>query len=320
MSILKAIMHHYNAATKNYDTLHPETEVAQITDFNKSVDGKISGHNKEESAHKDLFNGKLNTTGGILSGQLTIKDNTLQLWRTGDSTGEKKAFQFDPMNIYGSDGNRYGFIRVQKSADGTRSLQIISVANDNSPSGGVTINTDDSGITTKITGVTPPNNATNKELTTAAWVNNKLDSYESKGSLANDIITKLALTTTISAISALQTGSWFGQLLKLVLNASGVKYLLANNGYICFGSFFGGAIIQWGYASTIKDTKYRTAKFPIAFTNKPFCCTATFARYNYDTGNGGISWNDQDTTKDTVQFMVNAKQSQASPKYMAIGF
>lgn len=64
--------------------------------------------------------------------------------------------------------------------------------------------------------------------------------------LGDDIIKKLALTTTITAITALTTDSWFGQLLKLVLTASGVKYLAAQNGYLCLGSFFGNIIIQWG--------------------------------------------------------------------------
>lgn len=60
------------------------------------------------------------------------------------------------------------------------------------------------------------------------------------------LLNQLAATTAQSVISALQTGSWFGQLLKLVLNASGVKYSIDTNGYVCLGSFFGGLIIQWG--------------------------------------------------------------------------
>lgn len=61
------------------------------------------------------------------------------------------------------------------------------------------------------------------------------------------LLKTLALTTTITAIKALETNSWFGQLLKMVLTASGVRYLAAQNGYICFGSFFGNLIIQWGH-------------------------------------------------------------------------
>ena len=64
--------------------------------------------------------------------------------------------------------------------------------------------------------------------------------------LGESVLQKLALTTTISAINALQTNSWFGQLLKMVLTASGVRYNIEQNGYICLGSFFGGLIIQWG--------------------------------------------------------------------------
>lgn len=62
---------------------------------------------------------------------------------------------------------------------------------------------------------------------------------------ADGIVSKLASTTAISAISALQTDSWFGKMMKWVLDASGVKYLIATNGYVCFGSLFGGLIIQW---------------------------------------------------------------------------
>ena len=63
---------------------------------------------------------------------------------------------------------------------------------------------------------------------------------------ADGLVQKLAATTAISAISALQTDSWFGKMMKWVLDASGVKYLIDTNGYVCFGSLFGGLIIQWG--------------------------------------------------------------------------
>ena len=63
---------------------------------------------------------------------------------------------------------------------------------------------------------------------------------------ADGIVQKLALTSAMTAVTALQTDSWFGKLLKMALTASGVKYNIAQNGYVCFGSFFGGLIIQWG--------------------------------------------------------------------------
>ena len=75
---------------------------------------------------------------------------------------------------------------------------------------------------------------------------NRFKLFEKISDFADDIIKKLALTTAITAITALETNSWFGQLLKMVLTASGVKYNIAQNGYICFGSFFGGLILQWG--------------------------------------------------------------------------
>lgn len=67
---------------------------------------------------------------------------------------------------------------------------------------------------------------------------------------ADGIVQKLALTSAMTAVTALQTDSWFGKLLKMALTASGVKYNIAQNGYVCFGSFFGGLIIQWGLGKT----------------------------------------------------------------------
>lgn len=90
---------------------------------------------------------------------------------------------------------------------------------------------------------------------------NRFKLFEKISDFADDIIKKLALTTAITAITALETNSWFGQLLKMVLTASGVKYNIAQNGYVCLGSFFGGLIIQWG------KNMYGFVPFPILFTS-----------------------------------------------------
>ena len=87
---------------------------------------------------------------------------------------------------------------------------------------------------------------------------------EKIANLGDDIIKKMALTTAITAISALTTDSWFGQLLKMVLTASGVRYLAEKNGYICLGSFWGNIIIQWGRCNS--DT---IQGYPISFNEEP---------------------------------------------------
>lgn len=194
---LKAILHRWNKTTKTYDTLHPETETSQITDFDTAVNGKINTHNSSGAAHSTLFN-----------------------------------------------------------------------------------------------------------------------QCEKTSSLANDIVTKLAQTTAISVISALQTNSWFGQLLKLVLNASGMKYIIAPNGYICFGSLFGGLILQWGHAMT-KDGYYRTANFPIAFPTEVFMAFSTMGALGNDETVYGCVWNYEETTKTTVKFRTT--NLLGNPWFLAVG-
>ena len=73
---------------------------------------------------------------------------------------------------------------------------------------------------------------------------------------ADGIVQKLALTSAMAAITELQKDSWFGKLLKMALTASGVKYSIAENGYVCLGDLFGGLIIQWGISKTKETTPF----------------------------------------------------------------
>ena len=110
------------------------------------------------------------------------------------------------------------------------------------------------------------NDNSDSKITSTSWVRGILNNWKSfkisqVSDFAEGIIQKLALTSTVTAINALQTNSWFGQLLKMVLNASGVKYNIAQNGYVCLGSFFGGLIMQWG------SNEHGWVTFPIAFNS-----------------------------------------------------
>lgn len=80
------------------------------------------------------------------------------------------------------------------------------------------------------------------------------------------IMASLASTTLGTVVSAVTTDSVLGKLIKMLLDASGVKYLINTNGYVCFGSLFGGLIIQWGnvhWESSVIETKFT---FPIKFS------------------------------------------------------
>ena len=61
------------------------------------------------------------------------------------------------------------------------------------------------------------------------------------------IMASLASKTLGTVVDAITTDSVLGKLIKMLLDASGVKYLIDTNGYVCFGSLFGGLIIQWGF-------------------------------------------------------------------------
>ena len=132
---------------------------------------------------------------------------------------------------------------------------------------------------------------------------NRFKLFEKISDFADDIIKKLALTTAITAITALETNSWFGQLLKMVLTASGVKYNIAQNGYICFGSFFGGLILQWGNGELNGTSTELT--LPLAISNGSIIkyCAAN------DIGGGGHPLGASPTTLQTLTVYSGTSQT-----------
>lgn len=83
-------------------------------------------------------------------------------------------------------------------------------------------------ITTAVTVLTPAADANNQQPATTGWVR-----------------------------------SQFQSILKTVLSAAGLKYNIAQNGYICFGALFGGLILQWGMINVEESEAYTYHEFPL---------------------------------------------------------
>lgn len=76
------------------------------------------------------------------------------------------------------------------------------------------------------------------------------------------IVNTLASTGLSSLVNVLSSDSLIALLIKKVFDATGVKYSLGQNGYVCWGALFGGVITQWVYPNSNK-----AFSFPIAFTS-----------------------------------------------------
>ena len=135
---------------------------------------------------------------------------------------------------------------------------------------------------------------------------------------ADGIVQKLALTSAMTAVTALQTDSWFGKLLKMALTASGVKYNIAQNGYVCLGSLFGGLIIQWGTSDAItirNDDHQVTQLFPVAVSTY-LCGQATIfankSSFNANEWRGDLMAHILNATLNSVTFLIDTASRDSS--------
>ena len=174
----------------------------------------------------------------------------------------------ETLYAYSNAGNNYDYIPSKDTPSDENRLVVNLVV---SSSANISVKIDKSIVYTHKSDVEEMI-ATHDASDTAHETRFKL--FEKITDFGNDLIKKLALTTAISAITALETNSWFGQLLKMVLTASGVKYNIAQNGYVCLGDFFGGLIIQWGNFESNK-ANYSETTLPIAFSSALYVVVIT---------------------------------------------
>ena len=130
------------------------------------------------------------------------------------------------------------------------------------------------------------------------------------------IVNTLASTALGTLVSTLTSDSLLATMIQKVLTATGVKYNIAQNGYLCFGSLFGGLIIQWGLAPWV--TSYTAQiRFPISFSNTNYILVAT-GRIEDDSKAiiGGVLYNH----KETIGCILRGTEEKGpAAEYIALG-
>lgn len=81
------------------------------------------------------------------------------------------------------------------------------------------------------------------------------------------IVNTLASTALGGLVNTLTSDSLLAKMIQKVLTATGVKYSMGQNGYICFGSLFGGLIIQWVSLTITTNNNSASTAWPIQFNN-----------------------------------------------------
>lgn len=134
------------------------------------------------------------------------------------------------------------------------------------------------------------------------------------------IMASLASKTLGTVVDAITTDSVLGKLIKMLLNASGVKYSINTNGYICFGEFFGGLIIQWGLCDLTQQ--YNDVDFPISFPNKVnivYFTDVIASEVTAKTSVFAIAWLVKETTKSKARAMTESSGVAGRIAMIAIG-
>ena len=125
------------------------------------------------------------------------------------------------------------------------------------------------------------------------------------------IVNTLASTALGGLVNTLTSDSLLAKMIQKVLTATGVKYNMAQNGYICFGSLFGGLIIQWG--TTNKSQSYTA--FPIAYTKFAIKCYSPTNQNEYS----GVIITTSNNSQDISLTGINVDPSTYGRDYFTFG-
>lgn len=128
------------------------------------------------------------------------------------------------------------------------------------------------------------------------------------------IIGSLASKVLPTVVSELTTDSVMGKLIKMLLNASGVKYSIDANGYVCLGSFFGGLIIQWGVAS-LKDDTGGWVNYPLTFPHAIYNLECT----HYNSLSSAINVYLEVSYLDTAQAYIRSSRDSTQVHFLVTG-
>lgn len=97
------------------------------------------------------------------------------------------------------------------------------------------------------------------------------------------------------------------------LETLGIRYNIAQNGYICLGKLFGDAIIQWGVTIALSET-WNIGTFSISFTKSTMLVVAICGR-----GYNKSPLNVEFTDKNHAEFSINDEYGKPSIIYLSLG-
>ncbi|MFV0618117.1 hypothetical protein ACE418_09475 [Megasphaera sp. WILCCON 0056] len=124
------------------------------------------------------------------------------------------------------------------------------------------------------------------------------------------IVATMASTALSGLVKTLSSDSLLTLLIKKVFEATGVKYSLGQNGYVCWGSLFGGVITQWGREATTTGSS-RVVALPIAYDEglRVFAC---------DTGAATVTYGAAFKTTTSIEIFSSQPTWECAAQYFVI--